>query len=419
MNKISGQEKTSILDICGKTKAKVKVIPGYYQLLEEGISINKMRDVDLRDLIGREEVKLDKSGIEKYINNKVVLVTGGGGSIGSELCRQIAKFNPKLLLILDIYENNAYDLQNELSYKEPELNKKVIIASVRDKARLNQIISAYKPNIIFHAAAHKHVPLMEDNPSEAIKNNVIGTLNMAQIASQYKVEKFVLISTDKAVNPTNVMGATKRLCEMIVQAVNHERGNKTEFVAVRFGNVLGSNGSVIPLFKRQIKNGGPLTLTHKDITRYFMLIPEAAQLVLQAGAYAKGGEIFVLDMGKPVKIYDLAENLIRLSGYTPNKDIKIEITGLRPGEKLYEELLMNNDNLTKTAHNKIFIDKPETISLNKIIKQIDDLLFVAKIGNKNMLKDKLKEIVPTYNSPEFYNNKRALEEAAVTTGGKE
>lgn len=417
--KIDGQEKANILDICSKTKAKVKVIPGYYQLLEEGISINKMRDVDLRDLIGREEVKLDKSGIEKYINNKVVLVTGGGGSIGSELCRQIAKFNPKLLLILDIYENNAYDLQNELSYKEPELNKKVIIASVRDKSRLNQIISAYKPNIIFHAAAHKHVPLMEDNPSEAIKNNVIGTLNMAQLASQYKVEKFVLISTDKAVNPTNVMGATKRLCEMIVQAVNHERGNKTEFVAVRFGNVLGSNGSVIPLFKRQIKNGGPLTLTHKDITRYFMLIPEAAQLVLQAGAYAKGGEIFVLDMGKPVKIYDLAENLIRLSGYIPNKDIKIEITGLRPGEKLYEELLMNNDNLTKTAHNKIFIDKPETISLNKIIKQIDDLLFVAKIGNKNMLKDKLKEIVPTYNSPEFYNNKKVLEEAAVTIGGKE
>ena len=417
--KISGLEKTNILDICGKTKAKVKVIPGYYQLLEEGISINKMRDVDLRDLIGREEVKLDKSGIAEYINNKIVLVTGGGGSIGSELCRQIAKFNPKLLLILDIYENNAYDLQNELSYKEPELNKKVIIASVRDKARLNQIISAYRPNIIFHAAAHKHVPLMEDNPSEAIKNNVIGTLNIAQLASQYKVEKFVLISTDKAVNPTNVMGATKRLCEMIVQAVNHERGNKTEFVAVRFGNVLGSNGSVIPLFKRQIKNGGPVTLTHKDITRYFMLIPEAAQLVLQAGAYAKGGEIFVLDMGKPVKIYDLAENLIRLSGYTPNKDIKIEITGLRPGEKLYEELLMNNDNLTKTAHNKIFIDKPETISPNKIIKQIDDLLFVTKIGNKNMLKDKLKEIVPTYSSPEVYNNKMALEEAAVTTGGKE
>ena len=415
--KIDGEEKTKILDRCNNTKAKVKVIPGYYQLLEEGISINKMRDVDLRDLIGREEVKLDKSGIGKYINDKVVLVTGGGGSIGSELCRQIAKFNPKLLLILDIYENNAYDLQNELSYKVPELNKKVIIASVRDKVRLSQIISAYRPNIIFHAAAHKHVPLMEDNPSEAIKNNVIGTLNMAQIASQYKVEKFVLISTDKAVNPTNVMGATKRLCEMIVQAVNNERGNVTDFVAVRFGNVLGSNGSVIPLFKRQIKNGGPVTLTHKDITRYFMLIPEAAQLVLQAGAYAKGGEIFVLDMGKPVKIYDLAENLIRLSGYTPDKDIKVEITGLRPGEKLYEELLMNNDNLSKTAHNKIFIDKPETISLNKIIKQIDDLVFVAKLGNKNMLKDKLKEIVPTYNSPDVYNNKKILEEAAVTAGG--
>ena len=417
--KIDGEEKKKILDRCNNTKAKVKVIPGYYQLLEEGISINKMRDVDLRDLIGREEVKLDKSGIGKYINDKVVLVTGGGGSIGSELCRQIAKFNPKLLLILDIYENNAYDLQNELSYKVPELNKKVIIASVRDKGRLSQIISAYRPNIIFHAAAHKHVPLMEDNPSEAIKNNVIGTLNMAQIASQYKVEKFVLISTDKAVNPTNVMGATKRLCEMIVQAVNNERGNVTDFVAVRFGNVLGSNGSVIPLFKRQIKNGGPVTLTHKDITRYFMLIPEAAQLVLQAGAYAKGGEIFVLDMGKPVKIHDLAENLIRLSGYSPNKDIKIEITGLRPGEKLYEELLMNNDNLTKTAHNKIFIDKPETISLNRIIKQIDDLVFVAKIGNKNMLVEKLKEIVPTYNSPEVYNRKVIIEEAAITVGGRE
>lgn len=414
--KIDGQEKSNILDICNNTKAKVKVIPGYYQLLEEGISISKMRDVDLKDLIGREEVKLDKSGIEEYIKDKVVLVTGGGGSIGSELCRQIAKFNPKLLLILDIYENNAYDLQNELSYKEPQLNKKVIIASVRDRYRINQIISAYKPNIIFHAAAHKHVPLMEDNPSEAIKNNVVGTLNVAQLASQYKVEKFVLISTDKAVNPTNVMGATKRLCEMIVQAVNNERGNKTDFVAVRFGNVLGSNGSVIPLFKKQIKSGGPVTLTHKDITRYFMLIPEAAQLVLQAGAYAKGGEIFVLDMGKPVKIYDLAENLIRLSGYVPNEDIKIEVTGLRPGEKLYEELLMNNDNLIKTGHDKIFIDKPEGKTLNKIIKQIDDLVFVTKIGNKNMLMDKLKEIVPTYNSPEVYNNKIIMEEVSVTVG---
>lgn len=418
--KIDSEEKSKILDICSNTKAKVKVIPGYYQLLEEGISFNKMRDVDLKDLVGREEVKLDKQGIEEYIKDKVVLVTGGGGTIGSELCRQIAKFSPKLLLILDIYENNVYDIQNELSYNEPNLNKKVIIASVRDKCRLNQVINEYRPSIIFHAAAHKHVPLMEDNPEEAIKNNVLGTLNIAELASQYKVEKFVLISTDKAVNPTNVMGASKRLCEMIVQAVNNERGNKTEFVAVRFGNVLGSNGSVIPLFKRQIKSGGPVTLTHKDITRYFMLIPEAAQLVLQAGAYAKGGEIFVLDMGKAVKIHDLAENLIKLSGYKPNEDIKIKIVGLRPGEKLYEELLMNNDELRKTAHNKIFIDKPETISLIKLKKQIDDLMFVTKLGNKNMLIDKLKEIVPTYYSPDFYNNKKVMQEvAAATLGGKE
>ena len=416
--KINGEERAKILDICSNTKAKIKVIPGYYQLLEEGISFNKMRYVDLRDLIGREEVKLDKVGIEEYIKDKVVLVTGGGGSIGAELCRQIAKYNPKLLLILDIYENNAYDIQNELSFNEPNLNKKVIIASVRDKFRLNQVISAYKPSIIFHAAAHKHVPLMEDNPDEAIKNNVLGTLNMVELAIQYKVEKFVLISTDKAVNPTNIMGATKRLCEMIVQAANNERGNKTEFVAVRFGNVLGSNGSVIPLFKKQIKKGGPVTLTHKNITRYFMLIPEAAQLVLQAGAYAKGGEVFVLDMGKPVKIYDLAENLIKLSGYKPNEEIKIQITGLRPGEKLYEELLMNED-LRKTQHNKIFIDKPESISLSNLKNQIDDLIFATKLGNENMLKDKLKEIVPTYNSPEFYNNKRILQEAAITSGGEE
>ena len=416
--KINGEERAKILDICSNTKAKIKVIPGYYQLLEEGISFNKMRYVDLRDLIGREEVKLDKVGIEEYIKDKVVLVTGGGGSIGAELCRQIAKYNPKLLLILDIYENNAYDIQNELSFNEPNLNKKVIIASVRDKFRLNQVISAYKPSIIFHAAAHKHVPLMEDNPGEAIKNNVLGTLNMVELAIQYKVEKFVLISTDKAVNPTNIMGATKRLCEMIVQAANNERGNKTEFVAVRFGNVLGSNGSVIPLFKKQIKKGGPVTLTHKNITRYFMLIPEAAQLVLQAGAYAKGGEVFVLDMGKPVKIYDLAENLIKLSGYKPNEEIKIQITGLRPGEKLYEELLMNKD-LRKTQHNKIFVDKPESISLSNLKNQIDDLIFATKLGNENMLKDKLKEIVPTYNLPEFYNNKRILQEAAITSGGEE
>ena len=369
----------------------------------------------------------NKSKINSYLNG--VKILGDRDAISEIVEREnidvilfaIAKIDgEEKSKILDIYENNVYDIQNELSYNEPKLNKKVIIASVRDKYRLNQIISAYRPSIIFHAAAHKHVPLMEDNPGEAIKNNVLGTLNMAELASQYKVEKFVLISTDKAVNPTNVMGASKRLCEMIVQAVNNERGNKTDFVAVRFGNVLGSNGSVIPLFKRQIKSGGPVTLTHRDITRYFMLIPEAAQLVLQAGAYAKGGEIFVLDMGKAVKIYDLAENLIRLSGYKPNEDIKIKITGLRPGEKLYEELLMNNDELRKTAHNKIFIDKPETISLIKLRKQIDDLIFVTKLGNKNMLIDKLKEIVPTYYSPDFYNKKKLVEEVAATTlGGKE
>ena len=406
-----------LINECKDLKVKVKIMPGLNEIIDGKFSVESIRDVDVNDLLGMEAVKLDYSGIADYLEEKIVLVTGGGGSIGSELCRQIVRFNPKQLIIFDIYENNAYEIQMELKRNYPELNLVTLIGSVRDKVRLEHIFNKYRPNVVFHAAAHKHVPLMEDSPCEAIKNNVMGTLNVAEVASKYKVERFVLISTDKAVNPTNVMGASKRLCEMIIQAINKE--SNTDFVAVRFGNVLGSNGSVVPLFKKQIAKGGPVTLTHKEITRFFMTIPEAAQLVLQAGVYAKGGEIFVLDMGKPVKIYDLAENLIRLSGYIPNKDIKIEITGLRPGEKLYEELLMNNDNLTKTAHNKIFIDKPETISLNKIIKQIDDLLFVAKIGNKNMLKDKLKEIVPTYNSPEFYNNKRALEEAAVTTGGKE
>ena len=405
-----------LINECKDLKVKVKIMPGLNEIIDGKFSVESIRDVDVNDLLGRETVKLDYSGIADYLQEKIVLVTGGGGSIGSELCRQIVRFNPKQLIIFDIYENNAYEIQMELKRNYPELNLVTLIGSVRDKVRLEHIFNKYRPNVVFHAAAHKHVPLMEDSPCEAIKNNVMGTLNVAEVASKYKVERFVLISTDKAVNPTNVMGASKRLCEMIIQAINKE--SNTDFVAVRFGNVLGSNGSVVPLFKKQIAKGGPVTLTHKEITRFFMTIPEAAQLVLQAGVYAKGGEIFVLDMGKPVKIYDLAENLIRLSGYTPNSDIKIEITGLRPGEKLYEELLMNNDNLTKTAHNKIFIDKPETISLNKIIKQIDDLLFVAKIGNKNMLKDKLKEIVPTYNSPEFYNNKRALEEAAITTGGK-
>ena len=414
---IDDKEVSEILNICKETKCKLKKLPGIYQFLNDEITLEKLKNVEVQDLLGRDPVQVNLKEIMGYVKDKVVMVTGGGGSIGSELCRQIAASNPKQLIIVDIYENNAYDIQLELQRKYPKLNLETMIASVRDQNKINDLFAYYKPDIVYHAAAHKHVPLMEVSPGEAIKNNIFGTKNIAELAHKYEVSRFVLISTDKAVNPTNIMGATKRATEMIIQTMNES--SKTEFVAVRFGNVLGSNGSVIPLFKKQIEEGGPITVTHPEIIRYFMTIPEAAQLVLQAGAYAKGGEIFVLDMGKPVKIYDLAENLIRLSGYTPNSDIKIEITGLRPGEKLYEELLMNNDNLTKTAHNKIFIDKPETISLNKIIKQIDDLLFVAKIGNKNMLKDKLKEIVPTYNSPEFYNNKKVLEEAAVTIGGKE
>uniref|UniRef100_UPI00262C1040 UDP-N-acetylglucosamine 4,6-dehydratase family protein n=1 Tax=Clostridium sp. TaxID=1506 RepID=UPI00262C1040 len=321
--------------------------------------------------------------------------TGGGGSIGSELCRQIARFKPKKLIILDIYENNAYDLQIELQRKVPKLNKDIVIASVRDRKKIEEIFKEYRPNVVFHAAAHKHVPLMEFNPAEAIKNNVAGTINVAEMASKYYAEKFVLISTDKAVNPTNVMGATKRLCEIIVQSINEK--SKTEFVAVRFGNVLGSNGSVIPLFKKQIEEGGPITLTHKDITRYFMLIPEAAQLVLQAGAFAKGGEIFVLDMGKPVKIYDLAVDLIKLSDLVPDKDIKIEIVGLRPGEKLYEELLMSENKLSKTKHEKIFIEMPRSIEYNILKEKIKVLVDTANMEDKEKVRCELKKIVPTYN----------------------
>ena len=333
-------------------------------------------------------------GISNYIKNKTVLVTGGGGSIGSELCRQISKFNPKRLIIFDIYENNAYDIQNELRHKSPNLNLLVLIGSVRDKKRLEQVFDKYKPDIVFHAAAHKHVPLMEDSPMEAIKNNVFGTLNVVECADKYNSERFVLISTDKAVNPTNVMGATKRICEMIIQS--YDKVSHTKFVAVRFGNVLGSNGSVIPLFKKQIAQGGPVTVTHKNIIRYFMTIPEATQLVLQAGAFAKGGEIFVLDMGEPVKIYDLAYDLIRLSGYEPNKDIKIKVTGLRPGEKLYEELLMSEEGLTNTSHKKIFIGKPIFSDLNILRKKIEDLKEIIDKDNKKELIPKIEEIVPTY-----------------------
>lgn len=395
MPSLDAKSKSQILDICKESKAKVKIVPSFYETIDEQIDLRHVRDIDLKDLLGREEVVLDKEGINEYIKDKVILVTGGGGSIGSELCRQIAVFKPKKLVILDIYENSVYDLQNELSRNMPELNKDVLIASVRDKKKLEQIFDEYRPNVVFHAAAHKHVPLMEYNPSEAIKNNVKGTLNVGECADKYGCDKFVLISTDKAVNPTNVMGATKRFCEMIVQALNAR--SKTDFVAVRFGNVLGSNGSVIPLFQKQISEGGPVTITHPDIIRYFMLIPEAAQLVLQAGAYAKGGEIFILDMGKPVKIYDLAVNLIKLSGYEPGTDIEIKVTGLRPGEKLYEELLMDEEGLTETKHKKIFIGKPSSFDLDTLKVEIDEIMKIAESGNKVMLREKLHEIVPTYN----------------------
>ncbi|MGO4993129.1 polysaccharide biosynthesis protein [Clostridium perfringens] len=402
MPSVDGKTKKEIIEICQSTRAKVKIIPGMYELIDGKVSLNRMRDIDLRDLLGREEVILDKQGIKDYIENKVVMVTGGGGSIGSELCRQIAKFSPKLLLILDIYENNAYELENELISNFKNLKEKVLIASVRDEKRLENIFYEYKPQVIFHAAAHKHVPLMERNPEEAIKNNVIGTLNVAECAHKYGAERFVLISTDKAVNPTNVMGASKRMCEMIIQAI--DKNSNTEFVAVRFGNVLGSNGSVIPLFKKQIEKGGPVTLTHKKITRYFMLIPEAAQLVLQAGAYAKGGEIFVLDMGNPVLIYDLAKDLIKLSGFEPEVDIKIEITGLRPGEKLYEELLMDEEGLRKTSHEKIFIAKPGEYDFEMLKLGVNALKKIADLGDGETLKTALQFIVKTYKRLDTENN---------------
>lgn len=403
---LSLESKKELINICKEAKVKVKIMPGIYEILDSGFNVDKIREVDVKDLLGREEVKLDYSGIANYIEDKIVLVTGGGGSIGSELCRQIVKFAPERLIILDIYENNAYDIQNELLRSYPNLNLTTLIASVRDKKRLNSIYSKYKPNVVFHAAAHKHVPLMEESPMEAIKNNVVGTLNCAELASDHGVEKFVLISTDKAVNPTNVMGATKRLCEMIVQALDRE--SETEFVAVRFGNVLGSNGSVIPLFKKQIAEGGPLTLTHKEITRYFMLIPEAAQLVLQAGAYAKGGEIFVLDMGSPVKIYDLACDLIKLSGLEVDKDIKIEVTGLRPGEKLYEELLMSEEGLSETMHEKIFIGLPGNFDIEEVKRDIKELVKLSELESIDILKNKLAEVVPTYNKQSVDNIEVAI-----------
>ena len=376
-----------------KTGCKVKTVSGMMHSVDGKVSVSNVKDVSIDDLLGREQIKVDLDEILGYIEGKTVLVTGGGGSIGSELCRQIATHNPKQLIILDIYENNAYDIQQELIRSLPNLNLLALIASVRDKKKIDNVFEKYKPEIIFHAAAHKHVPLMETSPNEAVKNNVMGTFNVADAAGRCGAKRFVLISTDKAVNPTNAMGATKRICEMIVQSMD-KKYSGTEFVAVRFGNVLGSNGSVIPLFKKQIKEGGPVTVTHKDIVRYFMTIPEAVSLVLQAGAYAKGGEIFVLDMGEPVRIYDLAENLIRLSGFEPNIDIDIKITGLRPGEKLYEERLMEEEGLQQTENKMISIGKPLEIEKD-FFNKIKNL---GKLANEETdgMKELISELVPTY-----------------------
>lgn len=386
---------SDILKICNQTRCKLKILPGVYELINEKVGVKHIRDVSIEDLLGRNEIKLNNEEVAGYLKGEVVFVTGGGGSIGSELCRQIAKFAPKKLIIFDIYENNAYDLQNELLYTyKNQIGLEVLIGSVRDKERLRQVFNKYKPGVVFHAAAHKHVPLMENNPTEAIKNNVIGTLNTAQCADEFGVRKFVLISTDKAVNPTNIMGATKRMAEMIIQSLN--KVSNTEFSAVRFGNVLGSNGSVIPLFKKQIAQGGPVTITHPEIIRYFMTIPEAAQLVIQAGAMAEGGEIFVLDMGEPVKIVDLATDLIKLSGLDPGEDIKIEFTGLRPGEKLYEELLMMEEGLEKTTNEKIYIAKPLELSHDEVLLCVKALK--KCLGDAVAIRECLRRGVPTYNS---------------------
>lgn len=397
ISQINLADKKRILDICAKTHLEVKIIPNVYGLIKDGASVtSKIRQVEVEDLLGREPIVFDTEKYGAYITGQTVLVTGGGGSIGSELCRQIAKLSPKKLIILDIYENNAYEIQQELirQYHE-KLNLDTQIASVRDKRKLDYLFSQNKIDVIFHAAAHKHVPLMETTPEEAVKNNVFGTLNLVLLADKYHVKKFVQISTDKAVNPTNIMGATKRICEMIVQTMDKQ--SETKFVAVRFGNVLGSNGSVIPLFKEQIQEGGPVTVTHPDIIRFFMTIPEAVSLVLTAGGLAKGGEIFILDMGEPVKILTLAENLIRLSGFKPYEDIPIEFTGLRPGEKLYEEILLNEEGMKKTANKKIFIGKPIELDIEKFHEKLIELKKVALKNDKDGIDKLIAEIVPTFN----------------------
>ena len=400
ISNISNEDRKKILEICQETGCKVRILPGTKELIKDKPIMQNFRDVEIEDLLGRDPIKLDNKNIKELIHNKVVLVTGGGGSIGSELCRQIIRFEPERLVIVDIYENNLYDIEQELKYNYPQAKIDAIVASVRDKDRLNEIFNEFKPYLVFHAAAHKHVPLMETSPLEAIKNNVFGTYNAVNCADEYNVKRFVLISTDKAVNPTNIMGATKRLCEMIIQAKN--KVSNTEYVAVRFGNVLGSNGSVVPLFKKQIAHGGPVTVTHKDITRFFMTIPEAVSLVLQAMSGAKGGEIFVLDMGEPVKIYDMAKKLIKLSGLEPDVDIPIKVTGLRPGEKLYEEILMQEEGLTETKHDKIHIAKPCNVDIKMIINKLDKLKRLVDTNNNENLKEikeTVHEVVPTYREP--------------------
>ncbi len=405
------EDRKNILTLCNQTKCQIKTIPSLFELMGNPEQDNLIREVKIEDLLEREPVMLDNREINQLVSGKTVMVTGGGGSIGSELCRQIMRFSPAKLVIVDIYENNAYDIQMELNEKYPHNKPVVLIASIRDLKRLEEIFEEYHPQIVFHAAAHKHVPLMEESPREAVKNNVFGTYKLAKTADKFNVEKFVMISTDKAVNPTNVMGATKRICEMIIQCM--EQTSQTDFVAVRFGNVLGSNGSVIPLFKKQIEKGGPVRVTHKEITRFFMTIPEAAQLVIQAACYAKGGEIFVLDMGKPVKIYDLAENLIRLSGHTPGEDIKIEIIGLRPGEKLYEELLMDCEGLEKTANSKIFVGHPLSLSVEELEVKLDMLRSVVETSNDEMLRNLLEQIVPTYIKDNEKFNRESLAEKTI------
>ncbi|MGN0314998.1 MAG: polysaccharide biosynthesis protein [Fusicatenibacter sp.] len=404
---MSGEERKKLLNICQQTACKIKILPGIYQMVNEEVDVSMLRDVEIEDLLGRDPVELDMGDVVQYIQGRVILVTGGGGSIGSEICRQVAMHNPRRLIIVDIYENNAYDIQNELKERFPKLDLIVLIASVRNERRIEAIFREYRPDIVYHAAAHKHVPLMEDSPNEAIKNNVLGTFLVAKMADRYHAYKMVLISTDKAVRPTNIMGASKRICELILESF--AQNSETIYSAVRFGNVLGSNGSVIPLFRRQIEQGGPVTVTHPDIIRYFMTIPEAVSLVLQCGASATGGEIFILDMGEPVRIADLARKMIRLSGHIPDQDIKIVYTGLRPGEKLYEELLIDEKNLKPTRNEKIYVVQLTPVDGEKIRNKVE-MLVRAAFDEASDIRERVKELVPEY----VIRPANAASEAAVT-----